>query len=879
MKIPPGFLDVNGKVAKGEIILAKSEDPKTSLQEFGITVKDNMISSYVLTSPGDILVLSFAVNANIADHADFVVDGVLRNCHSDTLSELFQGAFKKVIYQVPKSNGRRAAVKYSKMKVKERGTVKAVGTLELRLYRTDHASSEEAMPSDSEAPITERARRTPAFDNCAEWYDCNSNVNFEGTPPPFQIEFFDHTSASRLIKDKVLKDLPANCKLWATFVFHLRSAADLRHMGFDCPTYYSTPSPPPPTPSSLTESNPSKTRNVEQDLEDTSIGNTLVQEFTERTPKKIHKDTEVQKIKAAPRPTCVMAPSTTLTGLLSGMPNANRDEPLGAGENSDVGSSWGSTNPSKDRPSHVGNPDAAPRYYLSQGIGFSNNSAGLQGVPVVQPPESATATMAFKNSKEVVEPKEEPIGEYDTPRKSLERHPIFLSGVGGPGTSPAHQAFLQRAATQESETCPATAMHDDLFCVGGDNIANVRLSSQQTTPDVFFPSRRGLSQPPEALVSMEGEKFGYSGSQGEALGSTWKPLTPPVASSKRQILSVQRGSVRLDDFWRPATIKPSGLAAEEPALPANSQDRMSTLSSTYLERLQETPSYSVLENSTFSFANPAVPGLKTLQEVSDNQFAFSRAPSQAPSDSDTEVADPEDIDRAVRASQRSTQTTNASQIPLPQVLDVDLSGGSSFKSELAEDDQRNHTYPNPVLGCRRYSTERSNIGSPLSKSFTARTESGPRIGSPAKEIIEHWEPQPRAPHHAPSNSPKPQQVSSKGFPSTQSIKEIDTKLGTPVKRKSDGITGNTTPESPRKTTTAPADRNEKFENDKAVAEARIATAERKREELQKRLEAARELSREMDKIRELNQKAADVERENAEMEAEISLIYGGKNDR
>lgn len=214
MKIPPGFLDVNGKVAKGEIILAKSEDPKTSLQEFGITVKDNMISSYVLTSPGDILVLSFAVNANIADHADFVVDGVLRNCHSDTLSELFQGAFKKVIYQVPKSNGRRAAVKYSKMKVKERGTVKgkrtssctieetnhldtvasnnntpsAVGTLELRLYRTDHASSEEAMPSDSEAPITERARRTPAFDNCTEWYDCNSNVNFEGTPPPFQIE-------------------------------------------------------------------------------------------------------------------------------------------------------------------------------------------------------------------------------------------------------------------------------------------------------------------------------------------------------------------------------------------------------------------------------------------------------------------------------------------------------------------------------------------------------------------------------------------------------------------------------------------------------------------------------------------------------------------
>ena len=67
------------------------------------------------------------------------------------------------------------------------------------------------------------------------------------------------------------------------------------------------------------------------------------------------------------------------------------------------------------------------------------------------------------------------------------------------------------------------------------------------------------------------------------------------------------------------------------------------------------------------------------------------------------------------------------------------------------------------------------------------------------------------------------------------------------------MTGSETPESvkSRKTSIAPAHRNEKFENDKAAAEARIEAAERKREELQNRLEAAREVKREMDKVHDI----------------------------
>lgn len=110
MKVPPGFLDTTGKTAKGEIVLTVGED-QTQLQEFGVTTEGNNISCYVLTSPGDIPTLRFHLNANIADHADFIVDGVLRNCSSAIPSKALKVAFEKAIYQGRKSSTKRAAVK------------------------------------------------------------------------------------------------------------------------------------------------------------------------------------------------------------------------------------------------------------------------------------------------------------------------------------------------------------------------------------------------------------------------------------------------------------------------------------------------------------------------------------------------------------------------------------------------------------------------------------------------------------------------------------------------------------------------------------------------------------------------------------------------
>ncbi|PVH78239.1 hypothetical protein DL98DRAFT_256432 [Cadophora sp. DSE1049] len=198
MKIPSGSLDANGKTAKGEVILTVGED-QVALQEFGTTTEGNKTSCYVLTSRGDIPTMRFALNASIADHVDLVVDGVLRNCQSTPFSKTFKGTFEKALYQGMKTKSKRGAVKYSKMQVKDRINIddmistnssapSPVGSFELRLYRADPETSEEAKPSESEPPVVDCVDRPPAYDKCAEWYDCNSNLNFEGPRPPFQIE-------------------------------------------------------------------------------------------------------------------------------------------------------------------------------------------------------------------------------------------------------------------------------------------------------------------------------------------------------------------------------------------------------------------------------------------------------------------------------------------------------------------------------------------------------------------------------------------------------------------------------------------------------------------------------------------------------------------
>jgi len=639
-----------------------------------------------------------------------------------------------------------------------------------------------------------------------------------------------------------LKDLPTNCRLWATFVFHLRSTADLQRLGFECPIYYSSQSPLPTTSKPRAEAQPIKAEDFKQEPADASIDKSLVEDFVERTSRKNSEVDEVEKRKSSPRPAPVLAPRTTLSSLLNQMSSSKRDESLDVCEKSEDRSTRGSITPTTERSNHAAAVVLNTRYYSCQGLGLSITGAGLERLPVLERSERLTAAKGFVDSKGDVETKQTPLADCDTPRKSRERGPGFLPGVSGVRISPAHKAFLERPATEETESREATPTpaRDDALNGDGDDSTG----SHQGSPDIS--ARRGLSQPPEVLASMEGGKSIMTGSQGEELVSVWKPPTPPAAALKRHVQAPQCGSADLEDVWGGANIKLSSSLVKDPLESPHPQEQ-----STKADGLLTNP-FHLLDDprqNNFTFLKPALPGVNSQAKSSQGQVSFKKAPSEAPSETDTEIADPEDIERMVKASQRSTQTTNTSHVP-PQLVPL---SDTSFKSDMTEDEQANHTHPSPILGSRRFSNTRSGVSSPLSRSFTAHTENRLTPGSPNERIRNHSHAEPSTPGPNTSNSARIQPRTSNNLSSTPVIKQSMSQTPTPLKRKSDTMTGSETPESvkSRKTSIAPAHRNEKFENDKAAAEARIEAAERKREELQNRLEAAREVKREMDKVHDI----------------------------
>ncbi|CZT47514.1 uncharacterized protein RSE6_08084 [Rhynchosporium secalis] len=745
MKIPPGFLDAKGKVAKGDFSLTRGDD-HIEVKEFGAVSEGRKISCYVLTSPGDILTLSFALRADIANHADFVVDGILRNCRPAPASRSFNGTFEKAVYQGWKSEMKRAAVKYSRMRVKERGnaenmfstnsdTPSTVGSLEVRLYRT-HARSSAGLVtnSDANAPAPAHNDRAPAFDKFGEWYEANSNVNFVGPPPPFCIELFDHNQVGRIKKERILKDLPENHELWATFIFHLRSAEYLRQLGFG--TSLGAIATDPSMKTSVARKEESELRS-----DATSIEKALVEDNTGDCQKKAPKHAELLKNKAVPRPAPILAPPTTVTGLLNALSSA-RD----------------------------GSPEPLP------------------------------ATTVFKNSKGAILLKQEAMDELQKFQEPAESKTAILRGVGGLGTSPAHQAFLQKASTLQGEILSPTPTQDEPSRNGGNGAPQTRPASQRTIDAIFSPTKLLFSQPRESAEEM-------------------------LALSKK------------------------------------SEDRLSKADSQHLK----------IYNNNLNFVKPAYTSLNNPRHDSPRQIALSIGLSEV-SDSPTEVADPQDIARAVKSSQtssqRTTQDTNTSHAFQLDQVGLGISHGPLLKIKSIEYEQGNHTYLSPLLGTSQYPTPNSNIGSPLHKFHTAR---GLSFSNPREPLREQW--QRPALGSVSSSSPKPRQETPQNLQS-QVPRQSDLRSTTPLKRKSDYLTGNSTPDvvSPRNLSRSPSVMNAEFEHDKAAAEARFATAERKREELQQRLGNALDLKREMGKIREINQRAADVERQNAEMEAEIELL-------
>ena len=113
------MVDLKGNAFKGFVFLSSSSNNEGELQEFGIERDGNTVSCFVLTAPGDVIELGYALSAGTCDFFDVVVDGVRRYSMAND-KDVFRGTAKRVLYSARGKGQRRGGVKNSLMQVKAR---------------------------------------------------------------------------------------------------------------------------------------------------------------------------------------------------------------------------------------------------------------------------------------------------------------------------------------------------------------------------------------------------------------------------------------------------------------------------------------------------------------------------------------------------------------------------------------------------------------------------------------------------------------------------------------------------------------------------------------------------------------------------------------
>lgn len=599
----------------------------------------------------------------------------------------------------------------------------------------------------------------------------------------------------------MLKELSPDYKIWATFVFRLSSTADLRRLGIECPTYYST-------------SKLSPDQGVLKDDDNASVKDAY-EDLFEETPKPMnvkHKGSVRKKIEPSENGAAeteatrtifkthqAAGSQQTIAGALSLMSKSNgnkqqiihedapqdplttsagREEVLEGAKAGDKNhEDSASTQDTKSERSVIVD-DAMDQEQSSSSL-LPKTSSPFQGALISElSQEGRTMKLEFVESAPF---SQQPF----TPKEQ-----IALPGVKG---APAYRSFLQGEAARASAVRSSTPMGE----------GNSRLDDFSQNEAVLGGRRD--SCPPEALVTMAGSRSHFSNSQGEFPSPAWSPLTPPATYRKQHTRQPQHGgaiSFRgfgiYGDYSQKPLVQPDSAKSDE-------------YGNLYGEKI------------------PILLG-------------EARATSEAFSDA-TEVAAPEDIDRIVRDSHRANPTNSyrfSQEHPRAGPFQE-----ATFKSEPMDYEAANHTFPSPILG-KSMSTGLIST----SQAFTVDTEGQ---GSSSQMVKQHWQ------HH--SATPSPAFVSSMVFQPSLKGTSMSPVVADPepkqaFKRKLDTMTGTDLPEldSPRKT---PALVSEQFGGDREAADARIVAAKTKREELQRRLEAAREVKARTDQVRcrSLNQKS------------------------
>ncbi|KAL3428304.1 hypothetical protein PVAG01_01813 [Phlyctema vagabunda] len=228
--------------AKGDVNLLAND---VKLAEYEFTEKDRQSSCSVLTAPGEIINASFSIESGTDEIVDLIVDGILRESKTNNRSaKVHKHTFSTVCHNPRKhpddpKKTVKAGLRMFRMQVRAREIkhdvdiqesrdASSVGTIELRFYRKG------GQPSENEENEEGVLQRGPNFNEYPIWSDLNVKIGPERPAPAFEIAFVNPLEGKNysLQKKRVTEEHPIDYKLWASFKFSLRSAANLRGMGF-----------------------------------------------------------------------------------------------------------------------------------------------------------------------------------------------------------------------------------------------------------------------------------------------------------------------------------------------------------------------------------------------------------------------------------------------------------------------------------------------------------------------------------------------------------------------------------------------------------------------------------------------------------------------
>ncbi|KAF4626609.1 hypothetical protein G7Y89_g11549 [Cudoniella acicularis] len=852
-----------GDVVKGHSVFSSSE---VELQEFEIPSDGQKSSCYVLTSPGDNLTVRIAVTLapQVEEFVDLVVDGILRAStpikKTKTKNFNYDVSFDKVLFYAFKDD-KKKGLKLGHMQIQSRDTSKdlpivsdqpnsPVGTIELQMWRK--------YPDDRDGstPNPEAIKRSPHLEEYPRWMDLTPRVSTEPIPPSFEVGFTGDSKNTKHMKEKIM-DERVGFTLFHTIIYRTASSADLRKLGFeDVPNHYAN-----------------ATLGVEESEEPSGLGSPTLEAATTNplldSSKADFKTLPKPKVPKTAPPTHQMKDINTMMEDLSSVNTLDQPE-------SEIPDNLEASATVEDEElSQAGNDE------LLQ----SEDTSEIAG-------KEATAQQGIAPGQ-------------NTPTK---KKGSVLPGVKG---APAHKAWLDKEATQSQE------------------------SLQLTPPRELSPELAKTSF--EKQLSLALQTSSGSRVAEEQQTSTGTPLTPPPSAQKPDTenttiepLTPAEHSLLTphSDNGAPVT---SGAAADLQASPLpdsqvstqsfnNTQDRLEAM-----RALQAVESHLETSDLPSTPANPNPPQLTTdLSTLSETSTEIITPEDIARLTQENTPGTPD----TAPSFHPPREMSPISSFTLPPRM-IDTIKGNNKNTELVglglnldpivskTQDQASPTKPRTALPSSR-PTKTTAIGSDASpKNETAEPSSNPaRLGNKSGDPIppisqghSFSRPLPKVPSKATTTKKDSQARPSPKDASAQANLKV-TKLGSPPKtgqssvnkattksvhfpsnsseipsfsqnqkRKADNITSSDSNDpkttSPRKAANPPALRNsEEIQRRAAEAQARIAAAQKMKQKLEEETKAAEAFAAEREKVRRLEEEAANLERENAERKAKIDAMYG-----